>query len=113
MLLYLQDNGSETESNKKFTFSMADRDDILLRFQEFTGIYDIEKCREILENHSWDLTAATNSYFEDFYSTEHPVQDPFETARQLKKKKTLLKTIRSLMTRESLITSKCCLIKNK
>ena len=81
MLLYLLDNGSETESNKKFTFSMADRDDILLRFQEFTGIYDIEKCREILENHSWDLTAATNSYFEDFYSTEHPVQDPFETAK--------------------------------
>ncbi|GFX99056.1 FAS-associated factor 2-A [Trichonephila clavipes] len=31
----------------------------LLQFQDLTGIEDIERCRNILDNHNWDLEVAT------------------------------------------------------
>jgi len=40
---------------------MADRDQILVDFQAFTGIEDFDQCRLILESHDWDLSTAVQN----------------------------------------------------
>ncbi|XP_064597373.1 FAS-associated factor 2-like [Liolophura sinensis] len=43
----------------------ADQTEKLLQFQDLTGIEDIQRCREILQRHNWDIEVAVQDTFNE------------------------------------------------